>query len=116
MHLMNDFKNRICEYQFDLGHVMTSMISGHNIAINKDKYFHVVDDQFISLNELWKSICTQYQDKLESAEDESFFRFFIPNFLNFDLYDEDKDIKTENSDKNIVKFLRNLRPLVKTMN
>lgn len=95
---------------------MDSKISGHNIPIDKDKYFNVVDQQYTNLNELWDSICQQYQDKLESAEDESFFRFFIPNFLNFDLYTEDEDIEAQTSHKNVVKFLRNLRTLVKTMN
>lgn len=116
VHLMSDFKNKPCDYQFDLSHVMGTAISGHNLPIQKDKYFHIVDEEFISLNELWTSICTQYQDKLESAEDQSFFRFFIPNFLNFDLYEDDKDIAIENSERNVVKFLRNLRSLVKTMN
>jgi len=113
---VSDFKNRKFDYQFDLSHAMTSMISGHNIPIDKDKYFNVVEDQFTGLNELWESICNQYQDKLESADDESFFRFFLPNFLNLDLFDEDENLESEYTSKNVIKFLRNLRVLVNTMN
>lgn len=95
---------------------MTPMISGHNIAISKDKYFNVVNDQFSSLDALYESICHQYQDKLESADDQSFFRFFIPNFLSFDQYDEDVDRENGYSSKEIVKFLKDLKYLVSTMN
>ncbi|CAI2370676.1 unnamed protein product [Moneuplotes crassus] len=115
-HLASDFRNRKCDYQFDLSHTMTDMISGHNIPINKDKYFNVVEEQFLSLNELWESICVQYQDKLESADDESFFRIFLPNFLNLDLYEETSDLEKEYSCKNVIKFLRSLRTLANTMN
>jgi len=115
-HLASDFKNRKCEYQFDLSHGMTSMISGHNIPINKEKYFNVVEDQFEGLNQLWESICQQYLDKQEFADDQSFFKFFIPNFLNLDLFENDDSLDQEYSCKNIIKFLRNLRALVNTMN
>jgi hypothetical protein len=115
-HLINDFKNRTCDYQFDLSHTMTPMISGHNVPISKDKYFNVIDEQFTSLDSLYESICSQYEERLESADDQAFFRFFIPNFLSFDQYDEDADYQSGYSSKNIVKFLKDLKHLVSTMN
>lgn len=115
-HLVSDFRNRKCDYQFDLSHTMTDMISGHNIPIDKEKYFNVVEEQFLGLNELWESICVQYQEKLETADDQSFFRFFLPNFLDLSFYDDNEDVKREYSARNIVKFLRNLRALSTTMN
>mmetsp|Transcript_34371 Transcript_34371/g.39730 ORF Transcript_34371/g.39730 Transcript_34371/m.39730 type:complete len:202 (+) Transcript_34371:227-832(+) len=116
VHLREDFKRADFEYQFDITHEMTSTVSGLNVNIDIDKYFSVIDEETVSLNDLWTSICTQYQEKLESADDHTFFRYFIPDFLNFELFEEVKDVESEITLKNVVKFLRNLRTLVRTMN
>ena len=113
---MGDFRNRLFEYQFDISHEMESTISGLDVTFDKDKYFDVITDEIVSLNDLWSLISTQYQEKLESADDKTFFRFFIPDILNFDLLDDSKDFDSKITSKNIIKFLRNLRTLVKTMN
>ena len=42
VHLLSDFQNRE-EYDFDMSHEMTDNISGLNVPINKDKYFHVIE-------------------------------------------------------------------------
>ena len=114
--MLGDFKNRDFEYQFDISHEMDTSISGLNVKINKDKYFHVISDEIVSLNDLWRSISTQYQENLESADDQTFLRYFIPDILNYDLFDDTQNVESEITPKNIIKFMRNLRTLVKTMN
>ena len=119
VHKLSDFQNRY-EYQFDLSHEMTDNISGLNIPINKDKYFRVVESddsledfgcsQLLDIN----TYADKYLEILESPEDQSFFRFIVPDFMNLEMLDNQS--KKNFKPSKIIKFLKSLRTLVRTMN
>jgi len=75
------FKNRICEYGFDLSKCVSGGILGtdHKIDLDKLSVFEPLESE-----NLISSLQDMISDKLKDPKDDAIFRIILPNFMQYD--------------------------------